>query len=123
MSAGTTVRKIDPTPPRVAIFVDRPDWHARRLASAFAARGVDARFVSMSDCAIETGAAGQQGHAGLMIPGFEAAAPEAVFVRCLPGGSFEQVTLRLGLLHALRAADSAGSWARSRPSRARPGGT
>ncbi len=90
--------------PRIAIFVDRPDWHARRLAGAFAAREIETRFVSLGDCGIETGAIETGGHAGLVIPGFAAAAPDAVFVRCLPGGSFEQVTLRLGLLHALRAA-------------------
>ena len=36
------------------------------------------------------------------MPGFDERLPDAVFVRCLSGGSFEAVTLRLGLLHALR---------------------
>ena len=85
--------------PRVAILLDRPDWHARRLAAAFAARDVATRFVRMADCGFETGAG-----PGLAIPGFGPALPDAAFVRCLPGGSFEQVTLRLGLLHALRHA-------------------
>ena len=88
-------------PARIAIFVDRPDWHARRLAAAFAARAVESRFVSMAACGFETGSGGL---GGLKIPGFDADLPDAAFVRCLPGGSFEQVTLRLGLLHALRAA-------------------
>lgn len=39
---------------------------------------------------------------GLRLPGFEAALPDAALVRGIPPGSFEQVTLRLGVLHALR---------------------
>jgi len=37
-----------------------------------------------------------------VIPGFGRALPDAVIVRGIAGGSFEQVTLRLGILHALR---------------------
>ena len=81
---------------RIAILVDNPDWHSRRLAKAFAARGVEARQVSLKDCAFTTESA-----AGLTLPGFEERLPDGVFVRCVPGGSFEQVTLRLGILHAL----------------------
>ena len=84
---------------RVALFVDKPDWHSRRLAAAFAARGIEATPVAMAACAIDTGS-----ESGLCLPGFAEALPAAVFVRCLPGGSFAPVTLRLGLLHLLRAA-------------------
>ena len=38
---------------------------------------------------------------GLAIPGFEAALPDAVLVRSIAAGSFEAVTRRLGVLHAL----------------------
>ena len=38
---------------------------------------------------------------GLAIPGFEEELPAGVFVRAVGRGSFEQVTLRLGVLHAL----------------------
>lgn len=41
---------------------------------------------------------------GFDIPGFEDALPEAAFVRGINAGSFEQVTFRLTILHALRAA-------------------
>jgi len=84
---------------RIAIFVDRPDWHARRLETAFAARGWTAAFISLRDCGFRIGEA-----SGLALPGFAEALPDAAFVRCIPGGSFEQVTLRLGVLHALREA-------------------
>lgn len=39
---------------------------------------------------------------GLRLPGFDAGLPDAALVRGIPAGSFEQVTLRLGVLHALR---------------------
>lgn len=84
---------------RVAIFVDKPDWHCRRLVAAFADRGVEAVPVAMAACAFDTGS-----EPGLGLPEFPDHLPAAAFVRCLPGGSFEQVTLRLGLLHLLRAA-------------------
>ena len=38
----------------------------------------------------------------MAIPGFEGQLPDAAFVRSIAAGSFEQVTLRLSLLHALR---------------------
>ena len=37
-----------------------------------------------------------------MVPGFGRELPDAVLVRGIAGGSFEQVTKRLGVLHALR---------------------
>lgn len=85
-------------PLRIAIFVDRADWHARRLVAAFAKRDVEAVPVPMQACSFAI-----DGQGGVVIPGFEDALPDGVFVRCIPGGSFEQVTLRLGLLHALEA--------------------
>lgn len=87
-----------PTPrPRIALFVDQPDWHSRRLLKAFAAQNAEAICVSLRSCGFHTGA----GH-GLVLPGFEAALPDAAFVRQISDGSFEQVTKRLGVLHALR---------------------
>lgn len=83
---------------RIALFIDRADWHARRLTAAFAARGVEAVPLPMGACGFRS----DLGH-GLALPGFEAELPDAAFVRCVPGGSFEQVTARLGVLHALGA--------------------
>jgi len=84
--------------PRIAIFVDKPDWHTRRLKRAFAGRGADAVQVSLADC----GFALASGRHGLQLPGFVDTLPAGAFVRIIPGGSFEQVTMRLGVLHALR---------------------
>ena len=37
-----------------------------------------------------------------LIPEFDGALPDAVFVRSISAGTLEQITFRLGLLHALR---------------------
>jgi RimK family alpha-L-glutamate ligase len=83
---------------RIAIMTDETGWHTGRLKKAFRARGADARCVDLANCRIDTT---WQPH-GLAIPGFGHTLPDAVFVRGIAGGTFEQVTLRLGILHALR---------------------
>jgi tetrahydromethanopterin:alpha-L-glutamate ligase len=85
---------------RIAIFVDEPDWHTRRLAASIAELGAQATVLSLSACAFVLGAGGS----GMALPGFDDALPDAALVRTIAGGSFEQVTLRLGILHALAAA-------------------
>jgi tetrahydromethanopterin:alpha-L-glutamate ligase len=86
--------------PVVALVTDQMDWHARALQRAFAKLGARAVPVLLPAATIATPAA-----AGLTIPGFGDGLPDAVLVRTLSGGSFEAVTLRLGLLHALRETD------------------
>ncbi|SAL87934.1 Alpha-aminoadipate--LysW ligase LysX [Caballeronia arvi] len=83
---------------RVAIMTDETGWHTGRLKKAFRARGVEARCVDLADCRIDT----TWPPYGLAIPGFGHTLPDAIFVRGIAGGTFEQVTLRLGILHALR---------------------
>lgn len=83
----------------VAIATDDPGWHGERLQAAFAARGVDSAFVSLRECRLDIG---RSPH-GVVIPGFEHRLPEGVFVRQVPGGSLEQVVLRLDILHAMKA--------------------
>jgi RimK family alpha-L-glutamate ligase len=85
-------------PPRIVVFVERPDWHAGRLLRAFAARGARAEAVALSSCGFATAGS------GIVIPGLDGALPDLAFVRTVASGSFEQVTHRLGLLHALAAA-------------------
>ena len=77
---------------------DPPDRHADELAATFAFLGAEAVPFSLSACHFDGGSA-----SGLAIPGFGATIPDAVFVRSISGGSFEAVTRRLGVLHALRA--------------------
>jgi tetrahydromethanopterin:alpha-L-glutamate ligase len=83
--------------PLVALVVGGIDWHARMLAQAFAARGVRTRPVDLRACAIETQCSG-----GLAIDGMGDCLPDAVLVRTMSGGTFQAVTMRLGILHALR---------------------
>ncbi|SAK69678.1 Ribosomal protein S6 modification protein [Caballeronia fortuita] len=83
---------------RVAIMTDETGWHTSRLKKAFRARDVEARCVDLAACRIDTT---WKPH-GIAIPGFGHTLPDAVFVRGIAGGTFEQVTLRLGMLHALR---------------------
>jgi tetrahydromethanopterin:alpha-L-glutamate ligase len=83
---------------RVAIMADETGWHTRQLQAALRARGATGRCVDLADCDIDTAASWH----GLVLPGFGKALPDAVLVRGIAGGSFEQVTKRLGVLHALR---------------------
>jgi len=85
--------------PRVVIFVDQPDWHSRRLKAAFAARGADTIVTSLRECHFRIGG----GAPAVAVPGLDGALPDAVLVKTIAGGSFEQVTLRLSILHALDA--------------------
>jgi RimK family alpha-L-glutamate ligase len=83
---------------RIAIMTDETGWHTRQLQAALRARGAVGRCVDLADCHINTGAAWH----GLVIPGYGRELPDAALVRGIAGGSFEQVTKRLGVLHALR---------------------
>src|SRR5206468_12477174 len=83
---------------RVAIMTDETGWHTRRLQRALRARGALGRCLDLADCSIDTTAAWH----GLMLPGLGRELPDAVLVRGIAAGSFEQVTKRLGVLHALR---------------------
>ena len=82
----------------LAIMADETGWHTRQLQAALRARGCVGRCVDLADCRIDTTAAWH----GLVIPGFGRELPDAALVRGIAGGTFEQVTKRLGVLHALR---------------------
>jgi tetrahydromethanopterin:alpha-L-glutamate ligase len=80
------------------IFSDNSGWHEERLLRAFARRQVSSRVVSLRACGIGHGTAA----GGLHIPGCPPGRlPDGVLVRAVPDGTFEQVSLRLDLLHAL----------------------
>ena len=83
---------------RIPVFTDDPGWHGKRLQEAFAARGREAVFVSPKDCSLDL----LPGQPGVVIPGFEHALPDGVFVRGVPGGTLQQVIARLDILHALK---------------------
>ena len=82
----------------VALMTDETGWHTRQLQAALRARGCVGRCVDLADCRIDTTAAWH----GLVLPGFGRGLPDAALVRGIAAGTFEQVTKRLGVLHALR---------------------
>ncbi|HEY6513115.1 MAG TPA: RimK family alpha-L-glutamate ligase [Burkholderiaceae bacterium] len=96
MAAGEL--RVSGAAPRLAIMTDAIGWHTRQLQAALRERGALGRCVDLADCRIDTTAAWH----GLVIPGFGNELPDAALVRGIAGGSFEQVTKRLGVLHALR---------------------
>lgn len=82
---------------KVAIFADETGWHTRQLQAALRARGALGRSVDLAACHVDTAASRH----GLVIPGFGRELPAAALVRGIAGGSFEQVTKRLTVLHTL----------------------
>ena len=83
---------------RSVVFIDRPDWHSRQLGAALVKSGIQPVFLSFRNCGFAGGAGGSRLH----LPSFQEELPLGAFVRSIAAGSFEQVTLRLGILHALR---------------------
>lgn len=83
--------------PSIVLFGDGRDWHGKSLLRAFARRGLQPVVAPLPACGFST-----QTATGLAIEGLGDHLPKGAFVRFIPGGSFEQVTLYLGILHALR---------------------
>ncbi|SCW80136.1 RimK family alpha-L-glutamate ligase [Ancylobacter rudongensis] len=83
----------------VVIFTEDADWHTRRLKAAIEREGFDVLVLSLNDCGFAIGGTAH----GLVLPGLGDALPAAAFVRLIAKGSTEQITARLGLLHALTA--------------------
>ena len=83
---------------RIPVFTDDPGWHGKRLRQAFAVREREIVFVSLKDCSLNL----TQNSAGVVIPGFEDGLPQGAFVRGVPGGTLQQVIVRLDILHVLK---------------------
>lgn len=83
---------------RIAIVTEEPGWHGDELRRVLAARGVEPRFLSLRACRLDLTGDGPS----VVLPGFEHALPDGVLVRDVPGGTLEQVVLRLDVLHASR---------------------
>ena len=84
---------------RVAVISSQVGWHTQRLLAAFTTRHCEASVFDLSECEFFV----TQGKQAIVLPGFEDNLPDAVFVRCIPNGSFEQVTFYLDILHSLQA--------------------
>jgi tetrahydromethanopterin:alpha-L-glutamate ligase len=89
--------RASPSGPTIALVTESNDWHARALCKAFVALGARARPLMLAACRFDT-----TSPMGLILPGLGTGSPDAVLVRDMAGGSFEGVTLRLGVLHALQ---------------------
>lgn len=94
-----SVGRVSGRPPRIVLFVEEGggDWHARQLKAAMEAMGCAVVVTTLKACAFDTRTA-----SGLDIPGFDGHLPDGAFVRSVSTGTLEQITLRLGVLHALR---------------------
>ncbi len=99
VKAPNETRAMPHNAPRIALFVEEGggDWHARRLTSALEARGAVVMCTTLAACAFDT-----RCPSGMDIPGFSGTRPDGAFVRSVSTGSLEQITKRLGILHALR---------------------
>jgi tetrahydromethanopterin:alpha-L-glutamate ligase len=86
--------------PSVLLVSDQRDWHARQMEAAFTAAGARVERVDLADCGFDTSSP-----SGLSLPVLGSQLPDAVQVRTLSAGSFEAITKRLGVLHALRELD------------------
>ncbi|EHK56736.1 ATP-grasp domain-containing protein [Allomesorhizobium alhagi] len=82
--------------PRILIVSDMSDARSQGLATRLAQRGAFVATAPLAAIAFDTGSA-----SGLAIPGFDGGLPDAVIVRSIAAGSFEAITRRLGVLHAL----------------------
>ena len=82
---------------RIVLITAAHDRHARQLRAAFLRRDVEAVLLPLEACAFAT-----ESPSGLRLGEFDGL-PEGVFVRTIAEGSFEAVTRRLGILHALKA--------------------
>ncbi len=82
---------------QILIFTDDAGWHGEQLKQAFAVHDVEAVFVSLQDCAIDL--SGNQPH--INIPDVNEL-PKAAFVRGIAGGTLQQITTRLNILHILK---------------------
>ncbi len=80
----------------VLVVSDQSDWHARQMESAFFASGARVARVDLAECEFDT-----QSPSLLVLPRLGPSLPDAVHVRTMAAGSFEAITKRLGVLHAL----------------------
>ncbi len=82
---------------KIVVCTDEIGWHGAQLKAALATRGVEAVFVSLQDCVLDL----SQAKAHVKIPHFDVL-PKAAFVRGIAGGTLQQITTRLNILHMLK---------------------
>jgi tetrahydromethanopterin:alpha-L-glutamate ligase len=80
----------------ILIVSDEPDWHSREMQAAFAAHGARVARIDLAACDFDS-----RSPTGIALPKLGPRLPNAVHVRTMSAGSFEAITKRLGVLHAL----------------------
>lgn len=80
----------------VVIFSNSHGWHSDQVEAALAPYGVKTIRSNLAQCRIDLDLP-----SGLHIPELGAELPDAAIVRGIAAGSFEQITLRLDVLHTL----------------------
>ncbi len=80
----------------IGVAVDAVDWHVGEIKRAAKARGVRVTTFRLSGAQFDTSA-----KSGVKLRGFGDCAPDAIIARAIGGGTFQSVTMRLGVLHAL----------------------
>lgn len=85
---------------RLPIFSDEPEkqrgWHGEQLKKSFAKHDIEVIFISLQDCYLSL-----TGGQSVILPTFDKL-PKAVFVRSIAGGTLQQITMRLNILHVLK---------------------
>jgi tetrahydromethanopterin:alpha-L-glutamate ligase len=81
---------------RIFIANDNPGNQSNALTASLRRRGCETVTAALASVRFDA-----ESRYGLVIPGFEDELPDAVLVRSIAAGSFEAVTRRLGVLHAL----------------------
>jgi hypothetical protein len=82
---------------QVVIFSDEKGWHTRTLQKEFYQRGLKTRCIDLANCFFEI----KKNSPTIGLPGFGNCLPKLAIVRGIAGGSLEQITKRLAILHLL----------------------
>lgn len=80
----------------IVIFSNNHGWHSDQVEAALAPYGVKTIRSNLAQCRIDLDLP-----SGFHIPELGVELPDAVIVRGIAAGSFEQITLRLDVLHTL----------------------
>lgn len=84
---------------KIVIFSYEKGWHTRVLQKEFRNRGFKTKCVDLADCFLEI----KKNTPKIIIPGLGDHLPLLAIVRGIAGGSLEQITKRLDILHLLTA--------------------
>ena len=81
----------------VIIFSDSLDWHSNQLKKELKKLNCNVSCLSLDDCFIDT-----KRKKNIFIPGYKNNLPDGCIIRTIGKGTFQQITRRLTILHALK---------------------